>query len=75
MIFKTETGHQHFIQPTIVFHTYILIGAIVSVMFCLMFVYIIFSSVVIAEWPPFRKELLTRLTICSLFFDFVVLVI
>ena len=25
-----------------------------------------FSSVWIAEWPPFRKELLTRLTICSL---------
>ena len=25
-----------------------------------------FSSVYVAEWPPFGKELLTRLTICSL---------
>ena len=25
-----------------------------------------FNSVCVAEWPPFRKELLTRLTICSL---------
>ena len=24
------------------------------------------SSVYVAEWPPFGKELLTRLTICSL---------
>ena len=24
-----------------------------------------FSSVWVAEWPSFRKELLTRLTICS----------
>ena len=33
-----------------------------------MFVYIriIFSSIQVAEWPPFGKELLTRLTICSL---------
>ena len=23
-----------------------------------------FSSVVVAEWPPFGKELLTRFTIC-----------
>ena len=28
--------------------------------------YIIFSSVWIVEWPSFGKELLTRLTICSL---------
>ena len=34
--------------------------------FHLMFVYIIFSSVRAAEWQPFGKELLTRLTICSL---------
>ena len=27
---------------------------------------IYFSSVWVAEWPPFGKELLTRLTICSL---------
>ena len=25
-----------------------------------------FSSVSVAEWPPFGKELLTRLTLCSL---------
>ena len=25
-----------------------------------------FSSVLVAEWPSFGKELLTRLTICSL---------
>ena len=29
-------------------------------------VHIIFSSVWVAEWPPFGKELLTRLAICSL---------
>ena len=33
----------------------------------LMFVQIIFSSVSVAEWPSFWKELLTRLTICSPF--------
>ena len=26
-----------------------------------------FSSVYVAEWPPFWKELLTRLTVCSLY--------
>ena len=31
-----------------------------------MCVHVIFSSVWFAEWPPFGKELLTRLTICSL---------
>ena len=31
-----------------------------------MCVHIIFSSVLVAEWPPFGKYLLTRLTICSL---------
>ena len=31
-----------------------------------MFVRIIFSSVLVAEWPYFGKELLPRLTICSL---------
>ena len=31
-----------------------------------MCVYITFSSVWVADWPPFGKELLTRLTICSL---------
>ena len=34
--------------------------------FRLMCVHIIFSSVSVAEWPPFRKKLLTRLTICFL---------
>ena len=34
--------------------------------FHLMFIHIIFSSVRVAEWPPFGKELLTRLTICYL---------
>ena len=34
--------------------------------FHLMFVAIIFSSVWVAEWPPFGKELLTRLAICYL---------
>ena len=29
-------------------------------------VHIIFSSVWVAEWPSFGKELLTRLPICSL---------
>ena len=31
-----------------------------------MYVHIIFSSVWVAEWPPFGKELLTQFTICSL---------
>ena len=34
--------------------------------FNLMFLYIIFSSVRVTEWPPLGKEQLTRLTICSL---------
>ena len=34
--------------------------------FHLIFVHIIFSSVKVADWPPFGKELLLRLTICSL---------
>ena len=38
----------------------------VSVTFHLMFVDIIFSSVWVAEWSPFGKELLTRLAICFL---------
>ena len=43
----------------------------VSVTFHLTCVYIIFSSVSVAEWPPFGKYLQTRLTICSfLYFDY-----
>ena len=38
----------------------------ISVKFHLIFVQIIFSSVKVAEWPSFGKELLTLLTICSL---------
>ena len=38
----------------------------VSVTFHLMCVQIIVSSVLVVEWPSFGKELLTRLTICSL---------
>ena len=34
--------------------------------FYLICVYIVFSSVSIAEWPTLGKELLTRLNICSL---------
>ena len=34
--------------------------------FCLMFVHIMFSSVLVAKWPPFGKDLSTRLTICSI---------
>ena len=40
----------------------------VSVTFHLMLVHIILSSVWDTEWPPFGKELLARLTICSLCF-------
>ena len=41
-------------------------GVRVSVMFHLMFVYYTFSSVWVAEWPPFfGKKLPARLTICS----------
>ena len=39
-------------------------GDRVSVTFYLMFFHIFFSSVWVAEWPPFGKELHTRLTIC-----------
>ena len=42
-------------------------GVRVSVSFHLTCVYLIFSSVSVAELPPFGKYLLTRLTICSLF--------
>ena len=38
----------------------------VSVTFHLMCFHIIFNLVWVAEWPSFGKELLTRLTICSL---------
>ena len=41
-------------------------GVRVLVSFHLMFVHIILSSVYFAEWPPFGKQLLTRLTISSL---------
>ena len=43
-----------------------LYGLSVSVTFHLMFVQIILSLVWVIEWPPFWKELLTRLTICCL---------
>ena len=35
--------------------------------FHLMCVHIIVGSVLVAELPPFGKELLTRLTVCSLY--------
>ena len=38
----------------------------VSVTFHLKYIHISFSSVWVAEWPPFAKLLLTRLTIFSL---------
>ena len=34
-----------------------------------------FSSVMVAEWPPFGKELITRLAICFFFLIFEILVI
>ena len=37
----------------------------VSVMFHFMFVHYTFSSVWVAEWPPFGKQLPARLAICS----------
>ena len=43
-----------------------LFGVTVSVTFRRMCVHIIFSFVWFAEWPSFGKELLPRLTICSL---------
>ena len=39
-------------------------GVRVSVMFPFMFVHYTFSSVWVAEWPPFRKQLSARLAIC-----------
>ena len=40
-------------------------GVRFSVMFHFMFVHYTFSSVLVAEWPPFGKELPARLAICS----------
>ena len=40
-------------------------GVRFSVMFHFMFDHYIFSSVWVAEWPPFRKWLPARLAICS----------
>ena len=40
-------------------------GVRVSVMFHFIFVYYTFSSVWVAEWPPFGKQLPVRLIICS----------
>ena len=40
-------------------------GVRVSVMFHLMFVHYTLSSVWVAEWPHFGKELPARLVICS----------
>ena len=40
-------------------------GVSVSVMFHIMFVHYTFSSVWVAEWPPFKKQLPARLAISS----------
>ena len=40
-------------------------GVRVSVMFHFMFVHYTFSSVWVAEWPPFGKKLPARYAICS----------
>ena len=40
-------------------------GVRVSVMFHFMFVHYTFSSVWVAEWPPFGKKLPARLAMCS----------
>ena len=40
-------------------------GVGVSVMFHLVFVHCTFSSVWVAEWPPFGKKLPARSAICS----------
>ena len=40
-------------------------GVRVSLMFHFMFVHYTFSSVWVAEWPPFGKQLPARLAICS----------
>ena len=40
-------------------------GVRVSVMFRIMFVHYNLSSVWVAEWPPFGKQLPARLEICS----------
>ena len=40
-------------------------GVRVLVMFHFMFVHYTFSSVWVAEWPPFGKQLTARLAICS----------
>ena len=38
----------------------------VSILTSRVFVKIVLSLVKVAEWPPFGKKLLTRLTVCSL---------
>ena len=42
----------------------------VLVSFLLLFVHFIFSLVWVAKWPPFRKEMLSRLTMFFLYFDY-----
>ena len=42
-------------------------GVRVSVKFHFMFPHYTFSSVSVAEWPPFGKKLSARLAICSHF--------
>ena len=45
--------------------------------FHLMCVHLIFSSVSVAEWPPFGKQLLTRFLdhVFSLYFDYLYLLV
>ena len=40
-------------------------GVRISVTFHLMFVHYTFSSVWVADWPPFGKEMPIRLAVCS----------
>ena len=49
----------------ILFYSVACFGVRVSVTFHPMFVHNTFSSVWVAEWPPFGKELPTRLAVCS----------
>ena len=45
--------------------SFVIFGVRVSVMFHIMFVHYTFSSVWVAKWPPFRKQLPAQLAICS----------
>ena len=64
-LYHTEMALKMFLKSQVLlWFSVACFGVRVSLTFHLMCFHIIFSSVLVAEWPPFGKELLTRLTMC-----------